>query len=100
LDGESSQRKATTYTGQHNTEKCGHTSMTRAGFEPTILVFKRSKTLCDLERAAIGTGINRLTEAFRWVPSLWHIKEKVFGTFISWTFLTSFCFNSCGPVIW
>jgi len=29
-------RKATTYTGQHNTEKRGHTSTPRAGFEPTM----------------------------------------------------------------
>jgi hypothetical protein len=30
--------KACTYTGQHKTEKCGHTSMPRAGFKPTIPV--------------------------------------------------------------
>jgi len=49
LDGGSARRKATTYTGQHNTEKRGHTSMPRAGFEPKIPV---------LDRAAIGTGFN------------------------------------------
>jgi len=30
------QRKACTDTGQHNTEKRGHTSMPRAGFETAI----------------------------------------------------------------
>jgi len=34
-----------TYTGQHNTEKRGHISMPRAGFEPAIPVFERSKTV-------------------------------------------------------
>jgi len=56
LDGGSARRKATTYTGQHNTEKRGHTSMPRAGFEPTIPVFERSKTVRALDRAVIGTG--------------------------------------------
>jgi hypothetical protein len=37
LDGESARRKASTYTGQHNTEKRGHTSMPRVGFQLTIL---------------------------------------------------------------
>jgi len=32
-----------TYIGQKNTEKRGHISMPRAGFEPTISVFGRSK---------------------------------------------------------
>jgi len=45
LDGGSARRKATTYTGQHNTEKCGHTSMPQAGFEPTIPVFEQLKTV-------------------------------------------------------
>jgi hypothetical protein len=39
-------RNASTYTGQHNTEKRGHTSVPRAGFEPTISVFERSKIIC------------------------------------------------------
>jgi len=44
LDGGSARRKTTTYAGQHNTEKQHrHTSMPRAGFEPTIPVFDRSK---------------------------------------------------------
>jgi hypothetical protein len=30
------------HTGQHNTETRRHTSMPRAGFEPAILMFKRS----------------------------------------------------------
>jgi len=39
LEGGLARPKATTYTGQHNTEKRGHTSMPRAGFEPMIPVF-------------------------------------------------------------
>jgi len=56
LDGGSARRKATTYTGQHNTEKRGHTSMPRAGFEPMIPIFERSKTVRASDRAASGTG--------------------------------------------
>jgi hypothetical protein len=56
MDGGSARHKASIYTGRHNTEKRGHTSMTRVGFEPTILVFERSKTVRDLDRAAMGTG--------------------------------------------
>jgi hypothetical protein len=56
MDGGSARRKATTYTGHHNTEKRGHTSMLRAGFEHMIPVFERSKTVRALDRAAIGTG--------------------------------------------
>jgi hypothetical protein len=44
------------YTGQYNTEKPGHTSMPRVGFEPTIPVFERSKTIRALDSAAIGTA--------------------------------------------
>jgi hypothetical protein len=54
LDGGSARHKSTTYTGQHNTEKRGHTSMPRAGFEPTILVFERLKTVRALDLAALG----------------------------------------------
>jgi len=56
LDGGSAHRKATTYTGQHNTEKHGHRSMPRAGFEHTIPVLERLKTVRFLDRAATGTG--------------------------------------------
>jgi len=45
LDGGSARRKDSTYTEQHNTGKLGHASIPRAGFEPTIPVFKRSKTV-------------------------------------------------------
>jgi len=38
------------------TEKRGHTSMPRVGLEPTILVFKRPKTVRASDRAAIGNG--------------------------------------------
>jgi hypothetical protein len=56
LDAGSTRRKASTYTGQYNTEKRAHTSM-RAGFEPTIPVFGRSKIVCASDGAAIGTGL-------------------------------------------
>jgi hypothetical protein len=56
LDGGSARRKASTYTGQHNTEKYGNTSMPRAGFETTIPVFERSKTVHALDSAATGTS--------------------------------------------
>jgi len=39
----SAQHKASTYTEQHNTEKCGHTSMPQVGFEPAIPVFEQSQ---------------------------------------------------------
>jgi hypothetical protein len=38
------------------TQKRGHTSMPRAGFEPTIPVFERSNTVHALNRATAGTG--------------------------------------------
>jgi hypothetical protein len=57
LDAGSARRKATTYTGQHNTEKGGQTFMPRAGFEPKIPVFELLKTVRALDSAAIGTGI-------------------------------------------
>jgi hypothetical protein len=56
MDGRSARRKASTYTGQHNTEKCGHTSMLRAGLEPAIPVFERSQIVRALDRAAIVTS--------------------------------------------
>jgi hypothetical protein len=56
MDGGSARRKASTYTGQHNTEKHRHTSMPRAGFENAIPMFERPKTVLALDRAAIGTG--------------------------------------------
>jgi hypothetical protein len=40
LAGGSARRKASTDTGQHNTETRGHTSMPQAGFEPAISIFK------------------------------------------------------------
>jgi hypothetical protein len=35
--------KASTYTGEHNTERRGKTSMSQAGFKPTISASKRSR---------------------------------------------------------
>jgi hypothetical protein len=51
---------ASTYTGQHNTEKCGHISRPRAVFEPTIPVFERPKKVRVLDFEAIGSGIQFL----------------------------------------
>jgi len=51
LDGGSGRREASTYTGQHNTE------VPQAGFENTILVFERSKTISSLDHLVTGTGI-------------------------------------------
>jgi len=56
----SARRKAITYTGQHKRVKRGHTSMPRAGLEPTIPVFERSKTVRGLDGAAILTGMQNL----------------------------------------
>jgi len=39
-----------------NTEKCGHTTMPRAGYETTIPVFERPTKVRALDRAATGTG--------------------------------------------
>jgi hypothetical protein len=36
--------------------KCTQTSMPQAGFEPTIKVFERAKTVHSLDRAAAGIG--------------------------------------------
>jgi hypothetical protein len=47
------------HTGQHNTEKRRHTSIPPVGFEPTIPVFERPKTVCASDRSAIGTGYSR-----------------------------------------
>jgi hypothetical protein len=44
------------HTGQHNTEKSGHISIPRVGFEPTTPVFERSKTVRASDRSARGTG--------------------------------------------
>jgi hypothetical protein len=43
----SARRKASTCTGQHDTQIRGHTSVPRVGFEPTIPVFKRPKTILN-----------------------------------------------------
>jgi len=39
LDGGSANRKACTYTGQHSTEKSGHSATAGTGSEPTVPVF-------------------------------------------------------------
>jgi len=43
-------------TQDNTTQKKTDTFMPRAGFETTIAVFNRSKTLRTLDRAAVGTG--------------------------------------------
>jgi hypothetical protein len=48
--------KASTYTGQHNTEKHRNTSMPRTGFETTIPMFERPKTVLALDCTASETG--------------------------------------------
>jgi len=58
LGGESARRISPAYTGQHNTQKRGHTSVPRAGFETAIPVFEQTKTVGALDRAAIGTGLS------------------------------------------
>jgi hypothetical protein len=55
--GDQSSAKASTFTGQHNTEKHRHISMPPAGFEPAIPMFERPKTVLPLDRAAIETGV-------------------------------------------
>jgi len=53
LDGGSARRKVSTYTGQHNTVKRGHTFMPRVGFEPTMSVFVWYKTARASDSEAI-----------------------------------------------
>jgi len=57
LDGGSARR-----TGQHNTEKRGHISMPRSGFEPIIPVFERWKTVRALDSATTGTSENLIAK--------------------------------------
>jgi hypothetical protein len=57
--GGSARRKASTYTGQHNTGKRVHTSMPRVGFEHTTPVFERPKTVRASDRVATGTGCHK-----------------------------------------
>lgn len=54
LDGETALRKASTYTGQHNRENCGHTSVHNVGFEPTIPLFEWSKTVHVLDHSVFS----------------------------------------------
>jgi hypothetical protein len=44
------------HTGQHKQNKRTETSMPRVGFEPTISVFEREKTVQALDRAVTVTG--------------------------------------------
>jgi hypothetical protein len=73
LDGRSARRKATTYTGQHNTEKRGHTSMPGAGFERTIPEFERLKTGRDLDRATTGNGVKNIYKDYLYRTSVLYV---------------------------
>jgi hypothetical protein len=46
------------HTGQHNTEKCRHTSMPRAGFGPAISTFERPITVPASDRSATEMILN------------------------------------------
>jgi hypothetical protein len=50
LDELSARRKASTYTGEHNTERRGQTFIIWAGFEPTIPVSKRPRLTRQIAR--------------------------------------------------
>jgi len=54
----SARHKASTYKGQHNTEKRGHTLMPRVGFEPTIPVFERSKAVRASDQTTILSKVS------------------------------------------
>jgi len=71
LDGKSALSKASTCTGEYYTEKRGHKSLPRAGVEPTIPVFERSKTVRALDRAVTGTGEK--------IISTWLRDERLYG---------------------
>jgi hypothetical protein len=53
-----------THRGKNNREKCGHTSMPRVGFEPTIPVFERPKTVRASDCSAIGTSLCESSEVY------------------------------------
>jgi hypothetical protein len=58
LDGRSTGRKAATYTPNNtNQNKRTQTSMPLVGFEPTIPVFERAKTVHALDRATTVIGV-------------------------------------------
>jgi len=63
-------------TGDSTTQKDAdtHTSKLRVGFEPTIPVFERSKTVRALGRAAIGTG--GLDNVLHKCPSCRHLQTN------------------------
>jgi len=51
-------------TKDSTTEKHGHNSVPQAGFESTILVFERRKTIRSLYRAATEAGSSVLKRKF------------------------------------
>jgi hypothetical protein len=57
LGGGSAHRKAVTYTQNNKQNKRAQTSMTRVGFEPTIPVFERSKTIHVSDRATTAIAL-------------------------------------------
>jgi hypothetical protein len=58
LDGGSATRKAATYKHRINTQ----ISMPRMGFEPTIPMYERAKTVHALDRTATVIGLS-----FKWI---------------------------------
>jgi hypothetical protein len=62
LDGGSVLRKASTYTQNKRTQA----SMPEVGFEPTIPVFERAKTVHALNCASIVIGLHRFTLMTLW----------------------------------
>jgi hypothetical protein len=50
------------------TQKNADASTPRAGFKPMFPVFKLSKTVCTLDRAAIGTGLIKLMYKYISIP--------------------------------
>jgi hypothetical protein len=76
---------ASTYTGEHNTEKRGHTSMSREGFQPTTTVLERTKTTCVLHRVATGRdNIRRPFEKF--VDSPYYSESELCGGAVTVSF--------------
>jgi hypothetical protein len=53
-------RPLPTHSTTQTQNKRTHTSMPRVGFEPTIQVFERAKSVHAIDRVATGTGVFRM----------------------------------------
>jgi hypothetical protein len=74
LDEWSARRKASTYTGQHNTERRGQTSMPWAAFEPTIPATNRPRPTPQTARPLWPTVRNMaMYNTFRY---FWKLTEN------------------------